>query len=286
LPGEAVDAEASQLFPMLRGVLTFLVAVAGVYALLVGGMYTFQRSLLFPASQYRAAPAQMAVPEMSVVRVRTSDGLDLAAWYHPAPPGRFTILSFHGNGDFLGAHAPFARKLIDEGHGVMLATYRDYSGNPGEPSEEGLRRDGQAAMAFLEERGAKIVLHGFSLGAAVAIRLAIERPVAGVILEAPFTAAVDVAAAAYPIVPVRLLMKDRFESLEAARALRVPVLVAHGSHDEIVPLAQSDALYAAISAPKMRHVVEGATHNDLWVRGGGRGAFEFLRRLEAGQVPQ
>ncbi len=267
---------------MLRGVLTFLVAIAGAYALLVAGMYGFQRSLVFPASQFRAVPARMTVPEMSVVSVRTSDGLDLAAWYHPAPPGRFTILSFHGNGDFLGAHAPFARKLIESGYGVMLASYRGYSGNPGAPDEAGLYRDGRAAMDFLEGRGARVVLHGFSLGAAVAMRLASERSVAGVILEAPFTAAVDVAAAAYPFVPIRLLMWDRFESLEAARSLRMPVMVTYGSRDEVVPHAQFDRLYAAIGAPKMRHVVESASHNDLWLRGGGRAAFDFLRRLEAG----
>lgn len=274
---------------MLRGVLTFLVAIAGAYALLIGGMYGFQRSLVFPASQVRATPAQMAVPEMAVVRLRTDDGLDLAAWYRPAPPGRLTVLSFHGNGDFLGAHAPFARKLIDAGYGVMLASYRGYSGNPGSPSEDGLYRDGRAAMDYLEGRGTRIVLHGFSLGAAVAMRLASERPVEGIIVEAPFTGAVDVAAAAYPFVPVRLLMWDRFETLEAARSLRVPVMVTYGSRDEVVPHAQFDRFYAAIAAPKMRHVVDGASHNDLWQRGGGRAALEFLRRLDAGwddQVPQ
>jgi uncharacterized protein len=263
----------------VRSMITAVVVVVGIYALFVGNLFVFQRSLLYPANQYRPAPAEMRVPELQVVTLRTRDGLDLLAWYGAARDGKATVVSFHGNGDFIGANAAFARLLLDRGYGVLLTSYRGYSGNPGAPTEAGLYDDGRAAMDFLESRGAVIVLHGFSLGSAVAVQMAVERKVAGMILDAPFTAAVDVAASAYPFVPVHLLMRDRFDSLAKIGAINVPVLVTHGTHDEVVPAAQFDRIYEAIQGPKMRVAVDGATHNDLWHRGGGAPAIAFLDRL-------
>jgi fermentation-respiration switch protein FrsA (DUF1100 family) len=262
---------------MVLNVVTWLLAG---YAAIVGLLFLSQRALLFPARQDRPAPAAMGVPEMQVISLRTRDGLDLVGWFHPAPAYRYTVLSFHGNGDFIGAHALLARRLIDAGHGVLLVSYRGYSGNPGSPSEAGLYDDGRAAMAFLEARNEAVVLHGFSLGAAVAVRMAVEHRVHGVILEAPFTAAADIAASAYPFVPVRWLMRDPFDTLPNLGAIRVPVLVIHGTRDEVVPAAQSDRVYDAIAAPKQRVVIDGAGHNDLWRRGGdGHAALDFLAAL-------
>jgi fermentation-respiration switch protein FrsA (DUF1100 family) len=162
---------------------------------------------------------------------------------------------------------------------VLLTSYRGYSGNPGSPTEAGLYDDGRAAMDFLEARRGAIVVHGFSLGSAVAVQMATERKVSGLILDAPFTAAVDVAASAYPFVPVHLLMHDRFDNLAKIGAITVPIFVTHGTRDEVVPAAQFDRIYEAIKGPKTRRRVEGATHNDLWQRGGGEPAIAFLAGL-------
>jgi fermentation-respiration switch protein FrsA (DUF1100 family) len=264
-----------------RFVITLLVIVAATYALLVGLLFTFQRSLLYPANPFRPAPAELGVPEMQVVTLRTRDGLDLVGWYAPPRGDRATIVSFHGNGDFVGANADFARQLIDRGFGVLLASYRGYSGNPGTPSESGLYEDGRAALDFVETRGGRVILQGFSLGSGVAVQLATERKVAGLILEAPFTSVVDVAAAAYPFVPVRFLMFDRFDSRAKIALIVVPVLITHGTLDEVIPAVQFDHLYAAITAPKTRAVIEGATHVDLARHGSGRAALRFIERLEA-----
>lgn len=268
----------------LGAMLTLAAWLVGVYVALLGALYLMQRSLLFPASQFRPAPAQRGVSEMQVINVRTRDGLDLVAWYHPAPAGRLTVLSFHGNGAFIGVHADLARKLIDAGYGVLLASYRGYSGNPGSPSEAGLYDDGRAAMDFLVARNAPVVLHGASLGAAVAVQLATERPVRGLIAETPFTSAADVAAAVYFWMPVRLLMRDPFESLAKYAVLQAPVLLIHGTRDEVVPAAQFDRVYAAITAPKRRVVIDGASHNDLWDHDGGRAALSFLDALTRGEA--
>jgi hypothetical protein len=252
---------------------------AGVYALLVANLFVFQRSLLYPANRYHPTPAAMRVPDMQPVTLRTRDGLDLVAWYGAPRDGKPTVLSFHGNGDFIGAHAAFARLLLDRGYGALLTSYRGYSGNPGSPTETGLYDDGRAAMDFLEARGATIVVHGFSLGSGVAVQMATERKVAGMILDAPFTSAADVAASAYPFVPVHMLMHDHFDNLAKIGALSVPVLVTHGTRDEVVPADQFDRIYEAVRGPKTRNRVEGATHNDLWQRGGGGAALGFLDRL-------
>jgi fermentation-respiration switch protein FrsA (DUF1100 family) len=259
--------------------MTAAAVVVLIYGLLIGNLFVFQRSLLYPANQYRPSPAMMQVPELQVVTLRTRDGLDLVAWYGAPHEGKPTVLSFHGNGDFIGANAAFARLLLDRGYGVLLTSYRGYSGNPGSPTEAGLYDDGRAAMDFLEARRAAIVLHGFSLGSAVAVQMATERKVSGLILDAPFTAAVDVAASAYPFVPVHLLMHDRFDSLAKIGAITVPIFVTHGTRDEVVPAAQFDRIYEAIKGPKTRRRVEGATHNDLWQRGGGEPAIAFLAGL-------
>jgi fermentation-respiration switch protein FrsA (DUF1100 family) len=261
--------------------ISFVAAIAAAYLLGVGALFTFQRSLLYPANQFRPAPAQLGVPEMQVVTLRTRDGLDLVAWYAPPQVGRVTVVSFHGNGDFVGANANFARQLIDRGFGVLLASYRGYSGNPGSPSEDGLYEDGRAAMDFVEARGTRVVLQGFSLGSGVAVQLATERKVAGLILEAPFTSAVDVGAAAYPIVPVRWLMHDRYDSLAKIAVIDAPILVTHGTRDEVVPAEQFDRLYDAIKAPKSRAVIDGATHVDLARHGSGRAALRFVEQLDA-----
>jgi fermentation-respiration switch protein FrsA (DUF1100 family) len=263
-------------------ILISLVAIpVAIYVLLVGTLFAFQRTLLYPANQYRPSPAQVGVPEMQVITLRTRDGLDLIGWYVPPRNGRATVISFHGNGDFTGVNADFARLLIDRGFGVLLASYRGYSGNPGAPSEAGLYEDGRAALNFVEKRGERIILQGFSLGSGVAVQMATERKVAGLILEAPYTSVVDVAASAYPFVPAHLLMQDRFDNLAKIGAITVPILVTHGTQDEVIPAAQFDRLYAAITAPKTRAMFPGATHVDLARHGSGRAALDFIERLEA-----
>jgi fermentation-respiration switch protein FrsA (DUF1100 family) len=266
---------------MGRRMVTFIAAVAAAYLLGVGALFTFQRSMMYPANQYRPAPAQLGVPEMQVVTLRTRDGLDLIGWYAPPRGERVTVVFFHGNGDFVGAYSGLARQLIDRGFGVLLTSYRGYSGNPGSPTEEGLYDDGRAALDFTEARKARVVLQGFSLGSGVAVQLATERKVAGLILEAPFTSAVDVGAAAYPFVPVRWLMHDRFDNMAKIGAIDAPILVTHGTRDEVVPARQFDELYDAIRAPKSRAVIEGATHVDLARNGSGRAALRFIEQVDA-----
>ena len=148
------------------------------------------------------------------------------------------FLYFHGNGGSLRWREERFRALISDGSGLVALSYRGYGGSSGRPTEKGLSEDAAAAYAFAVARypAQRIVLWGESLGSALAIALGAEKPVGCLVLEAPFTSAVDVGAWHYWFVPVRLLMKDRFRSDLCAGNIKAPVLVAHGESDTIVPI--------------------------------------------------
>lgn len=206
---------------MANLLLTLLGIVAALYLAALLVVYAFQGRLVFPAVLLRSEPAEVGVGDMAVVTVRTRDGLELLGWHKPpADAGRPTLLLFHGNGETVAGNAHIARDLLDAGYGVYLAEYRGYGGNPGRPSEAGLYEDGRAAMDFLEAQGARVVLHGYSLGTGVAVQLATERRVEALILEAPYTSIAEIGARLFPFLPARRLTRDRFDSLAKIGGIR------------------------------------------------------------------
>lgn len=233
--------------------LKWLVGVALVgYAGLLGAMYLFQRSLMYFPETIRTAPKAAGLPDTREITLTTTDGETLVAWYRPAPDGKPLILYFHGNAGSLRLRAERFGKLIAAGNGLLAVSYRGYGGSTGVPSEDGLLEDARAAYAYAAALvpPSRIVPFGESLGTGVAIALAAEKPVAKLILDAPFTSAAAIAAAAYPFVPVRLLMKDQFRSSERMERVTVPVLVLHGERDRVIPIASAEELYAQIKGPK------------------------------------
>jgi hypothetical protein len=192
-----------------------------------------------------------------------------------------TILYFHGNAGSLASRAERIRRYASTGVGVHMMSYRGYSGSTGSPSEAAILADARLAYQALIRRGigaADIVLYGESLGSAVAVQLAAEHPVGAVVLDAPFTSMADVAALAYPFLPVRPLLADRYESIRHIPRVRAPVLVLHGAHDSIVPLAMGQALHAAANPPKEIVVFPRGGHSDL----DDHGAVETVVRWLAG----
>jgi len=197
------------------------------------------------------------------VALHTEDGLDLTAWHAPATgqATAITVLVLPGNAGSRATRVPLARALSAAGFDVLLLDYRGY-GNPGSPTEEGPAAYARAAHRHLvAERGvppARLVLFGERLGAAVATRLALERPVAGLVLRSPFTSLADVGAQHYPFLPVRALLRDRFPIRQTIATVTAPVTVIAGDADEIVPPEHSQAVAAAASYID----VAGARHND------------------------
>ncbi|MFI4936712.1 MAG: alpha/beta hydrolase [Caulobacterales bacterium] len=240
-----------------------LVLVAG-YLLVVAAAFTFQRSLLYFPTPTVAAP-EPAGPPMQVVQLTTQDRQRLVAWYLPPQAGRPVILFFSGNGDTLIGQTDRWREIAGAGVGVLAVAYRGYSGSSGHPTEAGLYQDAEAAYAWLAARhpAEDIVIHGHSLGSGVAVRLAAGHPARALILEAPFTSAVDVAAERYPWLPTRLLMWDRYDSMVWIRRVRMPILVVHGDADAVIPFAQGQAVFARANAPKSFVRIAGGGHDDL-----------------------
>lgn len=259
--------------------LQVFITAAVFYIALVVLMYVLQRNFLYYPENFTPTPAQSYVPEMEEVRFTTEDGLELFAWVAPpsldAKPSLDSkpwVVLFHGNAGSVGSRGFKARVFLDAGYGVMLAEYRGYGGNPGTPSEAGLMSDARAALAYLAGHGGagqSLVLYGESLGTGMAVAMAAEaaergNPVAAVVLEAPYTTIPDVAAAHYPFLPVRLLMKDHYDNLSRIARVNAPVFVIHGSDDWTVPQSLGRKLYGAAVQPKDALWVDGDAHNDLF----------------------
>ena len=169
---------------------------------------------------------------------------------------------------------------------MLLVSYRGYGGSGGSPTEAGLYADGRAALAFLEAEGVRsdhVVLFGESLGAAIAIHVAGEAPVGAIVLEAPFTSAVDVGRAAYPFLPVAWLLKDRYLSIDKIAAIEAPLLIVHGEADRTVPVTHGRRLLEAATPPKQGMFLPGAGHNDLPAHGSSEAALEFLEGVFRGE---
>lgn len=257
---------------MLRVALT----VVAVLALFLALVWAGQRRLIYFPMAGVPAPGLAGLPDAEAIAIPTGDGLTLGGWLVPPSVASigWTVIVFNGNAGHRGFRAPLAAALARHGIATLLFDYRGYGGNPGRPSERGLALDARAARDWLDRRpglaATRVAYFGESLGAAVALGLAAERPPAALILRSPFTALADVGRHHYPLLPVGLLLRDRYPSLQRIRRLRVPLLVIAGVRDRIVPARQSERLFEAAPGPKRLELIPGADHNDLALLAGDR----------------
>lgn len=257
-----------------------LAILALFYLAIVAGLTVQQEKLIFRPHRGRVSPPDWGLADFRVVQAATADGLALDCWYRAADGlTKPTIALFPGNAGHPGLRADKARALADAGYGVLIAGYRGYAGNDGEPSEKGLLADGRAALDFLVGQGVsgrKLVIWGESLGTGIAVPLAAERGLAALILEAPFTSLSDVAAQRYPFVPVRALLRHRFNSASFMAEVRAPVLILHGRADRTIPVALGEALEALATAPVTTWRPAAGAHTDLMAHGAMAQVLAFL----------
>ena len=258
-----------------------LILLAAGYGVVLAAMYVFQRSLMYFPDPRRTPPAAAGLPEATEVELTSADGERLVAWHVAPQPGKPLIIYFQGNAGGLELRADRFRKLLEGGNGLLALCYRGYGGSSGRPSEIGLIADAAAAYEFAakEAEPKRIVLFGESLGTAVAIALASEREIGALILDAPFTSAADVGAAAYRFVPVRWFMRDPFHSDRRIAKVRAPVLVLHGERDLVVPIGFGEKLFVLANEPKRMHRFPLGGHVNLDEHGAMEVVNEFLAEL-------
>ncbi|SPB18168.1 alpha/beta hydrolase BEM46 [Caballeronia novacaledonica] len=258
-----------------------LLAIALIYTVALAGLYWLQGRLVYPLEQIEAFKNAELEARTEAVSIRTADGLDLTVRYQaPGNKAAPTIILFHGNGEDLAQRGHIALEMIEAGYGVLLAEYRGYGGNPGRPHEAGLYADARAAHAYASARSSNVVLHGYSLGSGVAVQLASEAKIHALMLEAPFTSIVDVAAKRFRLFPVRLLARDRYESLSKIASVRAPILIYGGTKDGVIPPAHFRRLFDAARGNKHLALIEDADHLDVWTKGGREHVMQFLASLQ------
>lgn len=243
---------------MLTLAVRLLIFGAIVYLGLAAIIYFQQGKFIFPAPQQAHAPAT----GYEAVSLETEDGLTLTAHWRAPDAGRPSVVHFHGNGGSLLGSTAENTIFAAEGYGVLLVEYRGYGGNPGTPSEEGFRKDGRAAMAFLNSKGipaARTIIKGHSIGTGTAVNVALEHDAGALILVAPFTSVTDLVGRMLPVFPLRALLTSPFDNAGKAGALDLPVLVQHGTADAVIPEAHGQALGAAIAGSTYQSV-KGAGH--------------------------
>ncbi len=251
-----------------------IVAVVS-YAVVVALVWWWQGDLLFfPRPGPIPDPAAMGYPHYARRVLPPGPAGALAFWAAAPAAGMPVILVFHGNGGAAPDTAGFFALWVRDGWGVVLAEYAGYSGNPGgPPSERVLREDARAYADWIarEFPGHKLIAWGGSLGTGVAAGLAAERPVAAVVLDSPYTSITEMAELTYPWLPVRLLIRNPFDTMALLPRIAAPVMVVHGGRDRVIPEAQGRAVYAALRNPGPGIFIDDAGHTALLTERGHQG---------------
>ena len=197
------------------------------------------------------------------VWLTTSDGVKLNAWWLESPGARLTTIYLHGNAGNITHREDIARIITRAGSSVLLVDYRGYGRSEGSPGETGLYRDADAAYDWLAARtpANRVVIHGESLGTAVAVDLASRRECAGLVLASPFTSARAVASRVLPFLGATLI--SGYDSRAKITHVTAPVFILHGDRDEVIDFVLGRELFEAAREPKWFWEVTGAGHNDL-----------------------
>jgi fermentation-respiration switch protein FrsA (DUF1100 family) len=230
-----------------------------------------KRFIYLPTRDHEVTPSALGLPHEDAWLV-AEDGVRIHGWYLPVPDARWVTLVSHGNAGNISHRLD--RALLLQGRlrsSVLLYDYRGYGASEGSPDEAGTYRDARAAYRWLVEqrhvRPDELVLFGESLGSAVALELALERPAAALVLEAPFTSVRDVARRTI-FAPLAPFVRTRYDSLARIPRLETPLLVMQGDRDEVIPPALGRRLFDAAPEPKRYYAIPGAGHNDTYLVGG------------------
>ena len=250
--------------------LWLFIIVLGFVLLLCGALYLYQKKLVFyPMCEFALTPDQIDLPYEDVY-IKVTPKERIHAWYFTAniPDSNAqapVVLFCHGNAGNISHRLETAEFILSLGAGILLYDYRGYGLSDGSPSEANVYADAEACYPWLvDQKGIppeNIVLFGRSIGGAVAIELARKVKCRGVIIESSFTSAKEMAKRMFPFIPIKYLLRYKFDSLGKIGSVMCPVLVTHSPDDEIVPFEMGQKLFAAANEPK-RFVPLRGGHNE------------------------
>ena len=234
-------------------ILSIIGLVILIYLIFTFILFNFQRSLLYLPTENNYQGDELTI-EIQKVKVITDDNLELLAWYHKKDINNYkTILYLHGNAGVLENRIHKINHFKNMNVNFLLLAWRGFSGNKGKPTEQGLYKDARSAVKWLISEGAieeNIIIYGESLGTGVATEIAENKNFAGVILESPFTSMIAAAKSKYPIFPINLLLKDKYESNKKIKNIKSPILIMHGEVDKIVPFWMGKKMFELANEPK------------------------------------
>jgi fermentation-respiration switch protein FrsA (DUF1100 family) len=225
----------------------------------------FQRHIIYrsPDKIYVAPEHSGIGTEFTEIDVTTADHLILKGWYSAPTIKKPVIIYFHGNGDSLRTSVHIAKPYIENGYGFLIAEYRGYSGLPGRPTEQNLYADARLFFERISRDHDDIILMGYSLGTGVALQLATEHRVAGVILIAPYLSIAAIARKIIPLLPVNTLLSDRYENHKKIEQISSPLFLAHGMNDRRIPVSHGKALYKLARDAKQSHFPSNRNHMNI-----------------------
>ena len=268
--GEALTARPVRYLHNVRAVGGTALFLLGLGLALVMLNRLIDRVIFQPTPGVDLQPEALGVDGEEVF-LSTEDGVRIHGFFLPSPGASRALLFLHGNAGNASHRLPNAVELLQLRIQVLLLEYRGYGRSEGRPGEAGVYADARAGLAYLiDDRGfreSRIVVFGRSLGGAVAIDLARERALGGLILESTFTSAADVARHALGS-PAAVLVRGRFESEHKIGRVRCPLLFFHGDRDEIIDFTLGRRLFEMAPEPKAFETIRGAGHNDTTLVGG------------------
>lgn len=260
--------------------LRFAVGLALGYLVLVFLAWLSQERIAFPSPRTALPdPKKVGIPDGELIELVIRDGTRLGGWYLPPQDSTVdrdrrpspALLWFYGNGETIGAIWPILRDFRPPGTALLVVDYPGYGANDGRATEAGLYEAADAAYAALASRpevdASRIFVYGRSLGSAVATHTAARHPVAGLVLESPFTSAREMARRHYALFP-RFILRLGLDNLGRIRGIRCPVLVFHGTADRLVPTAMGRQLAASAPGPAELVLIADSGHNDTYDIGG------------------
>lgn len=261
--------------------MNLILGIVLFYALFCSALYFMQRSMMYFPDKNK--PPALEIGE--TVSVTSTDGQKIESWYFPPSiTGKPVIIYFHGNAGHYGHRAHKAIHYLQAGYGVLLAEYRGYGGNSGEPTEEGIYLDARAQVNWLINKQKistdNIVIYGESIGSGPAVQMATEFPVKALILESPFASLYERASSRYFFMPVNLLLKDRYMNTEKIGSVTFPLFIIHGKKDRTIPISSAQKLFDSANHPKTFKEFPQAGHNDLYNFGAYKAVIDFLASME------